>query len=55
MTRTDPLALFAALILALLVTPAAAQLQVDITRGQVAPLPIAITEFVGTAQAETAR
>jgi len=37
-----------AFLVALWVLPASAQLRVDITRGNVEPLPIAITDFVGS-------
>ncbi|MGB0632579.1 MAG: Tol-Pal system protein TolB, partial [Alphaproteobacteria bacterium] len=62
--RETPNALKAAILAAALLVPAAAlpppaqaQLQVDITRGTVEPLPIAIPEFFGSsAQAiETGR
>jgi len=48
------LAVAAALLVALLAVPAAAELRIDITRGQMQPLPIAITDFTGlTAQENT--
>ena len=45
------LALFAALVLAVgAAAPAAAQLRVDVTQGNIQPLPIAIPDFVGDPQ-----
>ncbi|WP_207477412.1 Tol-Pal system beta propeller repeat protein TolB [Arenibaculum pallidiluteum] len=55
MTRCDRLARLAVLALAVLVAGAAAaraELRVDITRGTVQPMPIAITDLLGQGQSE---
>ena len=44
--------LIACVVAALATLPAHAQLRVDITRGTVAPLPIAVPEFFGNQEAE---
>ncbi len=41
-----------ALVGAMLAPPAAAELRIDITRGQMEPLPIAITDFAGATEEE---
>ena len=46
--------LIACVVAALATLPAHAQLRVDITRGTVAPLPIAVPEFFGNQEAERA-
>lgn len=43
---------FAAMILAVAVTPAFAALQVDVTSGNVQPLPIAIPDFIAQSQSD---
>ena len=48
--RAWALAWWLALVLAALAGPAKAELQVDITRGHLEPLPIAITNFHGTSE-----
>jgi TolB protein len=56
--RAKPRPLFALLTLAVLVfaatgAPARAELQIDITRGYVQPLPIAITDFLGGSERDS--
>ena len=46
-------ALLAAVVLGLAGSAAKAELRIDITRGRVEPMPIAITEFIGAAARET--
>src|SRR5207302_10818493 len=46
-------AAFAALLLLLVPGPAAAELRIDITRGKVEPMPIAIPAFAGGGGAES--
>ncbi|BCJ89888.1 protein TolB [Terrihabitans soli] len=41
---------FAALAFALLTAPAMAQVRVDISQGQIQPMPIAVTDFVGDSE-----
>ncbi len=47
------MAIAASIILGFMTLPAAAELQVDITRGHLQPLPIAVADFHGTQAVET--
>jgi TolB protein len=43
-------AIFATLLITLMMIPAAKAVEIDVNKGQIDPLPIAITAFVGTSQ-----
>ncbi len=52
-TRTMMLAIFGLLAVAIFGSPANAELRIDITRGIVEPIPVAVTEFYGDEAAQS--